>query len=235
MCIRDSALRFEPVAFEASHVLDYDIAPSLPVRGDGAKLGQALAVLLDNAVKYAAPGTPIRLTAVRQGSRAVVSVTDQGPDIPSDKLPCIFDRFYQIQNNNPTMATGSGVGLHLVRQLVILHHGSITVEGHPDGTSGSRFTVSIPKGTNHLRKEEIVVTEVKPKREVAHAPLPQIQEIKKDKPRVRHRVLIVEDDEEIRLYLKQELRQRFYVDESANGQEALDMICLLYTSPSPRD
>ena len=153
-----------------------------------------------------------------------IAVDDNGAGIAPEERDRIFDRFYQIQNDNPTMVTGSGVGLHLVRQLVILHHGSITVEGHSDGTSGSRFTVSIPKGTNHLRKEEIVATEVKPKREVAYAPLPQIQEIKKDKPRVRHRVLIVEDDEEILLYLKQELRQRFYVDESANGQEALDMM-----------
>lgn len=101
-----AALRFEPVAFEAGHVLDYDIATSLPVRGDGAKLGQALAVLLDNAVKYAAPGTPIRLTAVRQGSRAVVSVTDQGPDIPSDKLPRILTAFTAPTTPVPT-ATAS--------------------------------------------------------------------------------------------------------------------------------
>ena len=120
-----------------------------------------------------------------------IAVDDNGAGIAPEERDRIFDRFYQIQNDNPTMVTGSGVGLHLVRQLVILHHGSITVEGHSDGTSGSRFTVSIPKGTNHLRKEEIVATEVKPKREVAYAPLPQIQEIKKDKPRVRHRVLIV--------------------------------------------
>ena len=66
-----AALRFEPVAFEAGHLLEYDIAPGLSARGDGARLGQALAVLLDNAVKYAAPGTPIQLDAARQGSRAL--------------------------------------------------------------------------------------------------------------------------------------------------------------------
>lgn len=54
-------------------------------------------MLLDNAVKYAAPGTPIRLTAVRQGSRAVMSVTDQGPDIPSTSSPA-FDRFYRADD-----------------------------------------------------------------------------------------------------------------------------------------
>lgn len=180
--------------------------------------------LISNALKYTPHGGYVKVTLRCLDNHYEIAVDDNGAGIAPEERDRIFDRFYQIQNNNPTMATGSGVGLHLVRQLVILHHGSITVEGHPDGTSGSRFTVSIPKGTNHLRKEEIVVTEVKPKREVAHAPLPQIQEIKKDKTRVRHRVLIVEDDEEIRLYLKQELRQRFYVDESANGQEALDMM-----------
>ena len=67
----DAALRFEPVAFEAGHTLSYDIAPDLTVRGDGEKLAQAVAVLLDNAIKYAAPHTEIRLDALRQGRTPV--------------------------------------------------------------------------------------------------------------------------------------------------------------------
>ena len=148
-----AALRFEPVAFEAGHVLDYDIAPSLPVRGDGAKLGQALAVLLDNAVKYAAPGTPIRLTAVRQGSRAVMSVTDQGPDIPSDKLPRIFDRFYRADDAR-TDGDSFGLGLPIAKAIVDAHRGVLRCDSSGGVTA---FSISLPltagkqeRGTDHV-------------------------------------------------------------------------------------
>ena len=149
----DCVLAFEPVAFEAGHVLDYDIVPSLPVRGDGAKLGQALAVLLDNAVKYAAPGTPIRLTAVRQGSRAVVSVTDQGPDIPSDKLPRIFDRFYRADDAR-TDGDSFGLGLPIAKAIVDAHRGVLRCDSSGGVTT---FSISLPltagkqeRGTDHV-------------------------------------------------------------------------------------
>ena len=148
-----AALRFEPVAFEAGHLLEYDIAPGLSARGDGAKLGQALAVLLDNAVKYAAPGTPIQLDAVRQGSRAVLTVTDRGEDIPADKLPHIFDRFYRADEAR-TDGSSFGLGLAIAKAIVDAHRGTIRCES---GGGVTRFIISLPlaagkqeRGTDHV-------------------------------------------------------------------------------------
>ena len=148
-----AALRFEPVAFEAGHLLEYDIAPGLSVRGDGAKLGQALAVLLDNAVKYAAPGTPIQLDAVRQGSRAVLTVTNRGEDIPADKLPHIFDRFYRADEAR-TDGSSFGLGLAIAKAIVDAHRGTIRCES---GGGVTRFIISLPltagkqeRGTDHV-------------------------------------------------------------------------------------
>ena len=148
-----AALRFEPVAFEAGHLLEYDITPGLSVRGDGAKLGQALAVLLDNAVKYAAPGTPIQLDAVRQGSRAVLTVTNRGEDIPADKLPHIFDRFYRADEAR-TDGSSFGLGLAIAKAIVDAHRGTIRCES---GGGVTRFIISLPlaagkqeRGTDHV-------------------------------------------------------------------------------------
>ena len=148
-----AALRFEPVAFEAGHLLEYDIAPGLFVRGDGAKLGQALAVLLDNAVKYAAPGTTIQLDAVRQGSRAVLAVTNRGEDIPTDKLPHIFDRFYRADEAR-TDGSSFGLGLAIAKAIVDAHRGTIRCES---GGGVTRFIISLPlaagkqeRGTDHV-------------------------------------------------------------------------------------
>ena len=148
-----AALRFEPVAFEAGHLLEYDITPGLSVRGDGAKLGQALAVLLDNAVKYAAPGTPIQLDAARQGSRAVLAVTNRGEDIPADKLPHIFDRFYRADEAR-TDGSSFGLGLAIAKAIVDVHRGTIRCES---GGGVTRFIISLPlaagrqeRGTDHV-------------------------------------------------------------------------------------
>ena len=147
-----AALRFEPVAFEAGKRLEYDIASELPVRGDGAKLGQALAALLDNAVKYSDSGTDIRLTAEKQGRFAVVTVADSGPDIPADKLPHIFDRFYRADEAR-TDGDSFGLGLPIAKAIIDAHRGTLRCES---GGGVTRFIITLPlaagkqeRGTDH--------------------------------------------------------------------------------------
>ena len=147
-----AALRFEPVAFEAGKRLEYDIAPELPVRGDGGKLGQALAALLDNAVKYSAGGTDIRLTAEKQGRFAVVTVADSGLDIPADKLPHIFDRFYRADEAR-TDGDSFGLGLPIAKAIIDAHRGTLRCES---GGGVTRFIITLPlaagkqeRGTDH--------------------------------------------------------------------------------------
>ena len=138
--LSDAALRFEPVAYEAGHTLSYDIAPGLLVRGDGQKLEQAVAVLLDNAVKYAAPHTEIRLDAVRQGKNACLWVENQGDAIPADKLPHIFDRFYRADASR-TNGDSFGLGLPIAKAIVEAHRGAIRCDS---GGGVTRFTITIP-------------------------------------------------------------------------------------------
>ena len=147
-----AALRFEPVAFEAGKRLEYDIAPELPVRGDGGKLGQALAALLDNAVKYSTGGTDIRLTAERQGRFAAVTVENRGADIPADKLPHIFDRFYRADEAR-TDGDSFGLGLPIAKAIIDAHRGTLRCES---GGGVTRFIITLPlaagkqeRGTDH--------------------------------------------------------------------------------------
>ena len=128
------------MAYEAGHTLSYDIAPGLLVRGDGQKLEQAVAVLLDNAVKYAAPHTEIRLDAVRQGKNACLWVENQGDAIPADKLPHIFDRFYRADASR-TSGDSFGLGLPIAKAIVEAHRGAIRCDS---GGGVTRFTITIP-------------------------------------------------------------------------------------------
>lgn len=136
----DAALRFEPVAYEAGHTLSYDIAPGLLVRGDSGKLEQAVAVLLDNAIKYAAPGTEVRLDAARQGKNACLWVENEGDPIPADKLPHIFDRFYRADESR-TDGGSFGLGLPIARAIVEAHRGTLRCDS---GGHATRFTITLP-------------------------------------------------------------------------------------------
>ena len=136
----DAALRFEPVAYEAGHTLSYDIAPGLLVRGDSGKLEQAVAVLLDNAIKYAAPGTEVRLDAARQGKNACLWVENEGDPIPADKLPHIFDRFYRADASR-TDGGSFGLGLPIARAIVETHRGTLRCDS---GGHTTRFTITLP-------------------------------------------------------------------------------------------
>ena len=138
--VTDAALRFEPVAFEAGHPLQYDIQNGASLSGDRQQLDQLLDILLDNAVKSAAKDAPIRLTLDISGKNAVLAVENPGDPIPPDKLPHLFDRFYRVDDAR-TGAGGFGLGLAIAQQIVRRHKGAITAASDARAT---RFTVTLP-------------------------------------------------------------------------------------------
>jgi CheY-like chemotaxis protein len=107
------------------------------------RLSQVLTNLLTNAAKYTDRGGHIWLTAERQGGEVVVRVKDTGVGIPAEKLPDLFEMFFQVDGALERSQGGLGIGLSLVRRLVELHGGS--VNAHSAGRSkGSEFTVLLP-------------------------------------------------------------------------------------------
>lgn len=126
----------------------HQITVSLPdepvyVDADKTRLAQTVCNLLTNAVKYSDPGSPVRLTARREGDEAVVSVADEGAGIPPDMLGKVFDMFTQVDRTLEKSQGGLGVGLGIVKRLVELHGG--TVEARSEGPGkGSEFVVRLP-------------------------------------------------------------------------------------------
>ncbi|HYE93753.1 MAG TPA: ATP-binding protein [Terriglobales bacterium] len=133
-----------PLIDARGHALTVTL-PSEPiyVDGDVVRLAQVFLNLLNNAAKYTEPGGRIRLTAALQGDEVVVRVTDTGMGIPPEKLPRLFEMFFQVDRSLERTQGGLGVGLSLVRRLVELHGGRVTA--HSDGVgAGSEFTVRLP-------------------------------------------------------------------------------------------
>ena len=136
----DTALRFEPVAYEAGRTLLYDIQEGITVQGDAERLRQLLGILLDNAIKYAPAGSEIHLTLRRAEKVAVLTVENGGEPIPAQHLPHIFERFYRADSSR--RAHGSfGLGLPIAQSVAHSHGGEIRCRSDARST---RFTVTLP-------------------------------------------------------------------------------------------
>lgn len=161
-----------------------------------------------------------------------ITVTDTGIGVDKDKIEKIFERFYQINNDQTNSNFGTGIGLHLSRLLVELHHGIIYAENRTD-EQGSRFVTRLPLGNAHFNQEELQIFEEDDTTVSSHLVRrtePQFEEDfedqnnKKAKAKTKYRILVVEDESEIRHYIGDELSSEYRIKECKNGKEALEYI-----------
>lgn len=141
-CAMDRILNFESVAFERDVTLDSDIAPGLKIFGNEGQMKQLIAILLDNAVKYAGAKGKVFLRAERKGERVVISVRNTGDPIDPAELPHIFERFYRPDKSRSRTEGGYGLGLSIAENIVKLHRGSIRCESTAE--TGTVFTAEFP-------------------------------------------------------------------------------------------
>ena len=112
------------------------------VLGDEDRLNEVLGNLLSNAFKFTSRGGTIRLEAARHDGGIRVEVEDTGVGIPPEKLPRIFEKFYQVENDAQPRSVGSGLGLAIAREIVEAHGGTIGAESRVG--RGTRFRVVLP-------------------------------------------------------------------------------------------
>ncbi len=113
------------------------------VAADRARMSQVLTNLLSNAIKYTPENGSVKITVKDEPENGVIAVTDNGIGIPEDQLPYIFERFYRTDQSRSRKTGGAGIGLTIVKSIVLAHHGKIAVESNAG--KGSRFTVTLPK------------------------------------------------------------------------------------------
>jgi len=112
------------------------------VLGDVDRLQQVVANLVDNASRFVSAGGHVTVDLSAEPQHAVLAVIDDGPGVPAEDLPRLFDRFYRADTSRTRTSGGAGLGLAIVRAIVQAHGGSIEAENLPEG--GSRFTVRLP-------------------------------------------------------------------------------------------
>lgn len=199
---------------------------SLEIYFDKDKIEKILFNLLSNAFKYTHDNGQVSIGLVynapagNEGDGTLaIEVKDTGIGIPADKQEKIFERFFQTDVPASMANQGTGIGLAITKEFVKLHNGIITVKSEPE--QGTCFTVLLPAKKIY-----------EPAMRAAGAPIPvqdveeiMVEESKKtDKKKT---VIIVEDNEDLRFYLKDNLMGQYHVEEATNGKDGWEKIKLL--------
>ena len=191
------------------------------LRADQDKIERICYNLLSNALKYTSEGGEITLTAKEENGRVMISVADNGCGIASDELAYIFNRFYQAKNSG----RGTGIGLAIVKAFTELHHGEVSVKSEIG--KGSTFTINIPRwqegkvtelSTDSI-KQVVDYTETQEIPNQARHIDDLIQLYQTDKPEV----LIIDDNNDIRTYLRTVLSESYNVSEASDGKSGLEL------------
>lgn len=193
---------------------------SLVTSFDHDKIERVLFNLLSNAFKFTSQGGHISVfTSLANGSTETtgeqileIRVLDTGIGINKDKQDKIFERFFQEDALPESLLNqGSGIGLSISREFIKMHHGDITVESEPG--EGSCFTIRLPVGVETLKNgrsspqnKPVIVEEDKPKGHILDSGKKPV-------------VLLIEDNDDLRFYLKDNLKQTFHIIEAVNGKD----------------
>ncbi|MEU2350666.1 SpoIIE family protein phosphatase [Modestobacter sp. NPDC049651] len=205
--------------------------------------------LLSNALKFTfTGGITVRLQAADDA--AVLTVSDTGTGIPADELPRLFERFHRVERARSRSGEGSGIGLAMVRELLALHGGTIAADSRAG--RGTTFTVRVPLGSAHLPAEQVADGDdgAAPPAGISAAAEPFVSEALRWLPaddaagstsdgrtpdgappartdplgRAPGRVLVADDNADMRDYVQRLLAQRYTVEVVADGQAALEAV-----------
>ncbi|MGA9292484.1 MAG: hybrid sensor histidine kinase/response regulator transcription factor [Ignavibacteriaceae bacterium] len=238
---------FESLALKKRIDLKFETSVNnIPVYFEQDKIEKVMHNLLSNAVKFTRDEGEVRVSIeieIRADKNTAsmssepenvgdvkIKVADSGIGIPMDRLPHVFDRFFQVDNSTTREYEGTGIGLALTKELVQIHGGGISVESKEG--SGTTFTIILPLGKSHLEPDQIIETEKGvPGQE--NNDYDNVFEYKKELEELTNQVnrtdqgvkskiiLIVEDNPDMRSYIRDTLGNDYNIAEASNGAEGL--------------
>lgn len=221
--VKEVYLSFKGLA--ASKKIQYkfeDNTSNLDLTFDRDKMEVVICNLLSNAFKYCKVKGEVNVSLTETGRHGIISVKDNGPGIPKEYQKKVFDRFFQIGETNSMKMVGSGIGLSLTKNIVDLHHGEIEVVS--DSKRGTEFMIRLPKRDDHFQDEERIVdfrnSDHLEQYSDSSLEVYSLQ-LESGNSSNRDKILVVDDNENIRNYLKELLSGTYSVLEAVDGSEAL--------------
>lgn len=233
--MRDVAEGFQPLAAERR--ITYECVQGsehITIWADREKLSSVIQNLISNAFKYTPEGGKISLSVERkefdQKPFCCISVTDTGKGIDAGLLQHIFEPFV-TGDADPEVSTRMGVGLKIVKHIVEMHHGRVNVESEPG--KGTLFAVYLPEGKSHFEEDDCTWDETpdaddkeKGRESISDLMLlPEAEETsqktEEERTAARQTVLIIEDNTDMRRYLRDLMKKYYRVLEEENGEEGV--------------
>ncbi|MCU4165881.1 substrate-binding domain-containing protein [Carboxylicivirga caseinilyticus] len=205
--------------------------PEIKVWFDWDKMDKVMFNLLSNAIKASQKEESIHINMSTEKDFVIIEVKDEGEGIPQNEVERIFDRFYQV--NKSSSYHGTGIGLSLTKELILLHSGEITVESELN--FGTSFFIKLPLGNFHLKEDEMISAN----KQIQDSIAPIYAEFQEPDANENHKkekavelnieeksvLLIVEDEPDVRNYIKSCFDLNYYsIFEAENGVEALKLI-----------
>lgn len=221
--VNEICLPFEELA--KINEIDFEVRSKLKTKYiwfDREKLEIILNNLISNAFKFVKEKGKIRISLYEEEEEILITVRDNGPGINPADLKHIFDRFYNVEKDRNY--SSSGIGLALVKRLIELHQGSVSVTSEPD--ENTEFVVTLPKGKSHLSADETAEnSEVENNRMYVHEE-PSLSSVLssrlKKKSTSNLTILVVEDNIEMQNYIKDLLMAYYQVETASDGAEGLE-------------
>ena len=229
--VEDALDDFREMAAERRIELLFTVSRrSVLVWVDPERIESVIYNLLSNALKFTPAGGKIEVIIAQRDAEECVTLTvrDTGIGIPRDKLSHIFERFVQASRAVDSNMKGSGIGLSLCREIVALHHGEISVTSAPG--EGSAFTVKLRMGNAHFGMEQIDFSgaagpDGKPAYMVSDfTSVDSQRRTDVQPPADAQKILLVEDNRELRVFIYNSLIDTYNVIEADDGVEALEKI-----------
>ena len=185
------------------------VAPKTYLWFDENKMSRVFYNLISNAIKYSEEGGHIEIKTSANNKTIKIDVIDYGFGIPEKEQKLIFSRFTRGTNINNKGISGSGIGLMISKKIVELHGGKIEFKSKEN--LGATFSVILQKGSEHYNEKDILIRDNDTNK----------SEFIEDDISSNIRILLVDDNEDLRVTIKEELEKKYTVIDAPNGKEAL--------------
>jgi signal transduction histidine kinase/ligand-binding sensor domain-containing protein/AraC-like DNA-binding protein/AmiR/NasT family two-component response regulator len=241
---------FDDIALQRSMTLEFSSAiNSYETWFDESKLEKIMYNLLSNAFKFTPDGGKIRVSLTLRQKENIdlmthrgehqdteyveITIRDNGIGIPTEHRRHLFERFYRIERHDSIIRRGTGIGLALTKELVDLHKGEIMVESEEN--KGTCFVILLPSGKDHWSDDQMIETGFENKRvpdsfqpfvlteEHEYAQKYSGQKIKMYHDKKNPIILLVEDEADVRTFIREYFEINYQIIEASNGIEGLDM------------
>ncbi|HHM21000.1 MAG TPA: response regulator, partial [Bacteroidetes bacterium] len=218
--LRRLFLSFQSAADFKKIRLEYqmDLPDDFLLQSDPSKLEKILNNLISNALKFTPKNGLVKMTAQSGPKSLVISVSDSGPGIHPDDLPHIFDRFFQSKRRENRLPEGTGIGLAIARQYAQLLKGQLNADS--EWGKGSRFTLTLPAKQPSTRPRTTATATPPPPPHPTPRQAAGVANTRWSRPRL----LIVEDNADMALYLQNALSKNYDCTTAPDGEAALQLL-----------